>query len=84
MRLLRRDRGESRASWARGRTATAERVVGYCRERGLRDILGRTNDADEHLDRFYRSFGFMKLDVTAQPDTSTFSVTKRYFLQSPR
>lgn len=59
-----------------------EAYLSLCRNRALFDVLVRTNDADQHLHRFYTAVGFTKLDITVQQELPTGSVTKRYFHQS--
>jgi len=58
--------------------------LAHCRERALLDVLVRTNEADQHLHRFYSSIGFTKLDITVQQELPMCGVTKRYFRQSLR
>lgn len=59
----------------------------YCRERRLPDVLVRTNEADQHLHRFYAANGFKKLNIAARQDIGTPEcsfVTRRYFHRSLR
>ncbi len=61
-----------------------ETYLAYCREHSLLDVLVRTNEADQHLHRFYGSLGFTKLEATARQELPTGDVIKRYFHQSMR
>ncbi len=58
--------------------------LSHCRENALLDVLVRTNDADQHLHRFYCSIGFTKLGATARQELPVGAVVKRYFHQSVR